>query len=192
MENSKPVVINLFGGPGCGKSTTAAAVFSILKLHDINVELVTEYAKDLTWENRSSALNNQYYVWAKQHHRLYRVMDKVNVIVTDSPLILSITYSRLCGAGNDAFTKLVLDSFDEFNNFNFLLRRTKKYNPVGRYQDEDGACDVDLAIRNTLAEFCIPFIEFNGDWTGINKIVTSIFSDVYKSLPGFCIDIIKK
>jgi adenylylsulfate kinase-like enzyme len=40
-------VINLFGGPGTGKSTLAAALFTDLKMKGINAELVTEFAKDL-------------------------------------------------------------------------------------------------------------------------------------------------
>lgn len=35
-------VINLIAGPGAGKSTTAAGVFSRLKFNDINCELVTD------------------------------------------------------------------------------------------------------------------------------------------------------
>ena len=46
----KTVVINLFGGPGCGKSTIAAELFAILKKQGYEVELVTEYAKDKVWE----------------------------------------------------------------------------------------------------------------------------------------------
>lgn len=42
------IYVNLYGGPGSGKSTTAAGVVSQLKLLSINAELVTEYAKDLT------------------------------------------------------------------------------------------------------------------------------------------------
>jgi hypothetical protein len=34
-------VINLFAGPGCGKSTLAAGIFSLLKFHGVLVELVT-------------------------------------------------------------------------------------------------------------------------------------------------------
>ncbi len=55
-------VVNLFGGPSAGKSTTAAGVFALLKLHDLRSELVTEFAKDLTWEKREKTLNNQYYI----------------------------------------------------------------------------------------------------------------------------------
>ena len=44
------LVVNLFGAPGAGKSTGAAYIFSKLKMSGINVELVTEFAKDKVWE----------------------------------------------------------------------------------------------------------------------------------------------
>ena len=40
------LVINLFGGPGCGKSTTMARLFADLKARGYNVEMVSEFAKD--------------------------------------------------------------------------------------------------------------------------------------------------
>ena len=73
----KKLVINIFGGPGCGKSTTATGVFSLLKLHGVNAEFVSEFAKDLTWEERYKTLKNQNYVSAKQHHRQWRLSDDV-------------------------------------------------------------------------------------------------------------------
>lgn len=42
--------VNLYGGPGTGKSTGASYIFSKLKLAGVEAELVTEYAKDLVWE----------------------------------------------------------------------------------------------------------------------------------------------
>ena len=44
------LVINLFGGPGCGKSTIAALLFGKLKQNGINCEMALEYAKDKVWE----------------------------------------------------------------------------------------------------------------------------------------------
>jgi len=35
------LVVNLYGGPGTGKSTTAAATFAELKMAGINCELVS-------------------------------------------------------------------------------------------------------------------------------------------------------
>lgn len=45
------LIVNLFGAPGAGKSTLAAYVFAKLKMAGVNAELVTEFAKDKTWEN---------------------------------------------------------------------------------------------------------------------------------------------
>lgn len=57
IENyKKPLVINLFGAPGAGKSTGAAIVFAELKKRGVNAELVTEFAKDKTWEGNAIAL----------------------------------------------------------------------------------------------------------------------------------------
>ena len=41
----KTLVINLFGGPGVGKSTLCASVFAKLKIMGIDCEMATEYAK---------------------------------------------------------------------------------------------------------------------------------------------------
>ena len=62
----RPIVVNLFGAPGSGKSTGAAFIFSQLKMKNVNCELITEYAKDKTWENNAAALECQEYIFGKQ------------------------------------------------------------------------------------------------------------------------------
>ena len=57
-------VINLFAGPGIGKSTTAAGVFWKMKTLGFKVELVTEFAKSLVYAS-DLKLNDQLYVFAK-------------------------------------------------------------------------------------------------------------------------------
>ena len=66
-------VINLFGGPGVGKSTTASGLFYEMKKARLEVELVTEYAKDAVWEGRTSLLDDQIYIFAKQQRRISRL-----------------------------------------------------------------------------------------------------------------------
>ena len=58
----KCIIVNLFSGPGAGKSTTAAGLFYKLKKQGVNCELVTEYAKHVTWRGNFSTLKNQVYV----------------------------------------------------------------------------------------------------------------------------------
>jgi len=55
----KTIHINLWAGPGTGKSTMAASIFAELKWNKIDCELVSEYAKQIVWEESYTKLNNQ-------------------------------------------------------------------------------------------------------------------------------------
>lgn len=90
----KSLVVNLIGAPGSGKSTSAAYIFSKLKMLGYNAELITEFAKDKVYEKNFSAINNQVYVFAKQYYKMDRCKEQVDVIVTDSPIILSTIYNK--------------------------------------------------------------------------------------------------
>ncbi|RKZ10843.1 hypothetical protein DRQ25_01675 [Candidatus Fermentibacteria bacterium] len=172
MEKKKDgaLVINLYGGPGAGKSTTAAGVFSLLKLHAVSTELVTEYAKDLTWENRMKTLDNQYYVFGKQHHRLFRLVDQVDVIITDSPILLSLIY----GDTHAEFKDAVVACFKEFNNVNYIIRRTKAYVSAGRNQTFEEAKEVDNVTRRILGSNDLPYAVVPGEYGGINQVAQEL------------------
>lgn len=176
---NKPIVVNIFAGPGAGKSTTAAAVFSLLKIHDVNAELITEFAKDLTWEERHRTLSNQYYIWGKQHHRMWRLRDQVDIMVTDSPLILSLIY----GVEKPAcFNETVLNSFNEFDNINYFLLRMKKFNSKGREQSEKEAIELDNDISMMLGQHNLKFKAVSGDYLGINDIVKQVLRRLGKEM----------
>jgi nicotinamide riboside kinase len=157
-------VVNFFGGPGCGKSTTAASLFSYLKMSDLNCELVTEFAKDLTWDQSMAPLSFQPYVFGQQSWRIERLRGKVDVVVTDSPIILSSIYAS--PEIPECFHDYVLWEHNRTPSLNFLLRRVKKFNPVGRNQTEEESQNLDLAIADKLKEKNITFEEvLTGDGT---------------------------
>lgn len=168
-------VINLFGGPGCGKSTGAAYIFSLLKMKGMNVELVTEFAKDKTWEHNSKALTCQPYVFGKQSYRMDRCADEVDIIITDSPLFLSAMYNFDSDIEPE-FTQMVIKKFNEFENYNFFLKRLKEYNPKGRNQTEEEAKELDNKIKTNLNKFNIEYEEVNGCKEGYEYILNSILS----------------
>lgn len=145
------IVINFFAGPGAGKSTLAAGLFYNLKLRGINAELALEFAKDLTWEKRFEALGMQQYVFGEQYYRLKRLEGKVDVVVTDSPLLLSRVYrpEKL----TEGFVDMVGDSVNEFHNVNFVVERSKTYLAAGRNQTEREARDLDDRILAALRDF---------------------------------------
>ena len=181
IENLPLNVINLFGGPGSGKSTTAAGLFHLMKLNEMNVELVTEYAKDLTWEERYGLLaNDQLYVFAKQQKRLQVLKNKVSYVVTDSPLILSLIY-REWNYLPQNFEPLVFEVWQGFKNKNYFIKRTKNYVPIGRSQTEDEAKHVDERVKTFLNTKSIEHDILEGDETTPQRIYDDILIDVLKS-----------
>ena len=174
-KTKKPLVINLFGAPGAGKSTGAAIVFAELKKRGINAELVTEFAKDKTWEGNATALGCQEYVFGKQSYRLARCRADVDVIVTDSPLPLSLLYVKDSAlTADDAFQKVVMNVFNSYNNLNFYILRVKPYNPKGRNQTEAESDALNGPLQTLLAENKIPYCCIYGDDTGYAEIVQRI------------------
>jgi tRNA uridine 5-carbamoylmethylation protein Kti12 len=169
---NKPIVINFFGGPGAGKSTHSSGLFYELKKDMINCEYVCEYAKDLTWEERNKTLENQIYVFAKQHHRMWRIKDSVDVIVTDSPLLLSVIYGE---HNTESFHNLVLDVTNRFLNFNYFIEHSKDYIPIGRNQSENQAKQIDNKILNYLIDTEQTFEYLRRDYDeNINYVKTRI------------------
>ena len=171
MKKHNTLVVNLLGGPGSGKSTTAANVFAHLKWQDINCELVPEYAKDLVWEHRHKTFENQIYMFGKQHHRIYRVVGQVDVIVTDSPILLTPIYDL---ERRQTLKNLVLEEFNKVHNFNIFLTRKKKYQPKGRNQNEEQAKEKDREIKTFLEENGIPYVQIDGTNESVDVIVKTI------------------
>lgn len=168
------IVVNLFAGPGSGKSTTCAGVFAKLKLAGINCEMALEYAKDKVWEESNKVLDDQIYVFGKQLHRIFRLKDKVDVVITDSPILLSIIYDK---TGNKYFSDLVLNQFNNFDNRNYFIERTTVYNPKGRLQTEDEAKEIDKVLLDLLKDCNIEY-----DSVGKNEAVDYIFNKIMKEL----------
>lgn len=173
----KPVVVNLFGGPGSGKSTGAAFIFSRLKMMDVNCELVTEYAKDCTWENRMMALDCQEYIFGKQSYRMKRCADKVDVIITDSPLPIGLFYNH-DPALNENFTNVVMSVFNKYNNKNYCLIRSKEYNPIGRNQSKEEADIIGDEIQFFLDDHNIKYILGLGEENFYQFIINEVLKEL--------------
>ena len=165
---SKTLVVNLFGGPAVRKSTVSAGVFCLLKMHGINCELVTEFAKDLIWEERYKTLKNQQYIFGKQYHKTWRLLGQVDVIITDSPLLLSVVYKpKDCVL---SFVNNVIDTINTLDNLNIILTRDGEYNEKGRYQNEEQAKELDKKIKQKLLLYNMAWVDLKSDHNGINEL----------------------
>lgn len=169
------IYVNLFGGPGTGKSTLCSLIFSDLKIRGIEVEMVLEYAKDLVWEENYKKLSNQIYVFARQHHGLYRLNGKVNVVITDSPLINSIVYDR---TNNKNLHTLIISEFNKMETLNYYIQRHFEYNCNGRYQDECEAKLVDIEYKKVLDENSIDYKSIIPGMQNVSIIVEEILKKI--------------
>lgn len=156
-------IINLYGGPGTGKSTSAAFMYYLLKNAGKNVELVREYVKDWAWDERRISTYDQIYFLGKQTRRESMLYGKVDYIVTDSPVMMGVFYANkycppilargICDATKAFYGQAVEDGHRHEHVF---LTRIKPYVAAGRYQSEEEARKMDEELRNMLAIFSIP------------------------------------
>lgn len=167
----KTTIINFFAGPGAGKSSTAYVLAGMMKWRGISCELATEYAKDLVWQNSLEVLQNQVYVFGKQYQKMFRLNTKVEYIITDSPLMLSIHYDK--GNTKD-FDKVVFGVVNNFDNINFFIEREKPYVAAGRLQTEEEAKKIDAEIKEMLVRYEQPFLSIPGHETNWEDILQHI------------------
>ena len=170
-SDKKTLVVNIFAGPGAGKSTMAAGIFFELKTRGINCEMATEFAKDLTWEERHDTFKDQIYIFGKQYHRIFRLLGKVDVIITDSPLLLTPIYDK---EHRKPLRDLAIFEHDMMWTYNVFLNRKKAFNSKGRNQNEEEARILDKNILNQLDEIEECYEVFEGTPEGKNRIVDKI------------------
>lgn len=178
-----PIIVNLVGAPGAGKSTGAAYVFSRLKTLGINAELITEFAKDKTWEHNHTALSNQLYILGKQYYRMTRCADQVDVIVTDSPIILSLLYGQELPYSEE-LSALVFKLWSMDDNLLYYIQRVKKYNPVGRNQTAEESDNLGSNLLDLLTVYNFKFTRCSGDESGYDFIVNDVLEKLKEKNNG--------
>lgn len=165
-------VVNVLGGPGIGKSTVASGLYFEAKCRGLNVELVTEVAKDLVWEGRSQALGNQAYIFGRQVQRIDRLKEKTDLVITDSPFLLSAIY-----APNDypiEWEKVVIDLWKKYDNHVLLLDRGPKFTEVGRVHNLQESLEIDRKIAVLLAKHSIEYTRVSYGCKELGDLIDSI------------------
>jgi hypothetical protein len=163
-------IINFFGGPGIGKSTQAAGLFTEMKKCGIDVELTYEFPKEVTWEGNFSAIKDQFYITANQHRNISRLYGKVEFIIVDSPIVLGSIYRDKYSNNEypsifyeqDSFDKFIWQLFKSYKNINIVLKRDDStYNENGRFQNLMESKEIDEEIKTSLVNNNVSFVEFD-------------------------------
>lgn len=161
MFKEKALVVNFFGAPGAGKTTATLGLAAEMKRCWMKIELVQEYAKELTWEQNSRRLALQHAIFSEQESRLNRVVNDVEVIITDAPLLFSVYYAP--DNYPDSFKKFVFDWFSLYNNVNIYVERSHEYALEGRLQDEEQSNEINDTLLQFLLENGVPFYKIKAN-----------------------------
>ena len=157
-QKKETVIVNLFAGPGAGKTTCAWEIAAELKKVGLVVEYVAEVAKEYVWDERFDMLDgtveHQRQLFEEQNHRVQRLLGKVDVIVTDCPVLLYIMYLKQAAP---ELEKTILTTFKAQRNFNFFVRRGKGFEQNGRIHDLSQSIELDKKIIQFLQEHNIYF-----------------------------------
>lgn len=173
------IVINLVGGPCCGKSTIASELFSRLKKMGIKCELCTEYIKEHIYDENNKIITDQIFLFSNVLHRLKNKLNKVDVIIHDGSLLLNINYDK---DNNNQLHDLIISEYKKFNNIDFFLNRENiKFENYGRIHNEIESKEIDNNIKNLYHKYNLNFIELDSK-DATDKIIKYILDKLNEKI----------
>jgi hypothetical protein len=111
-------------------------------------------------------LQDQLWVLGHQHRKILRLSDKVDYIITDSPVLLSPIYRGRYGESlySDIIDKMALECYNLYEtNINFMLGRQGDFEQKGRAQDLEESLEIDAAIVNQFETLDIQYIKLQSE-----------------------------
>ena len=143
--------LNLYAGPGVGKTTAMASVFAELKHMGINVEMAVEYSKELVWHQMDF---DQEEIFRVQARRML-VARHTDIVVSDGPLLQQLVYVE-----EEELQHRIIAEYARYDNIDVLLTRSDSllYDPKGRYSEEATARVLDEEIEAMLKRLAISFV----------------------------------
>ena len=153
--------ICLFGGPGLGKSTTAARLFSDLKACGQHAEYASEFIKQWAYLKRVPRGYDQLFIFGSQIHAEDVLRQAgVAVVVSDSPVLMQCAYAKKHGCPYWAdMVRIAGDYESSWTTLNlFLGREGIPYRQDGRYEDAGQAAEMDEFMAEFLGDCGVQFL----------------------------------
>jgi len=154
-------IINLFGGPGAGKTTLAYYLAYRFKQAGFRAELVGEAAREIIYDRNPPSLgsrtadqltDNQFLISGLQSERIQRLQRHgIEIAIADSPLLMGLMY-----VNDTDMRKALWQAINAFQNTmpapsNIFCRRTAgQYDKESRAQSETEAILIDNRILKTF------------------------------------------
>lgn len=156
-DAKQTLIVNAFAGPGAGKTTSCLKAVAQLKKMGYVAEYISEYAKELVYDNPDmldGSAENQFQILQEQIKRQDRYLGKVDIIVTDAPILLNSVYNMEMNEEYGEMLHELNRQYEKanFSSFNFFVRRGNNYVQEGRIQNQQESIQKDQEIQNLLKE----------------------------------------
>jgi nicotinamide riboside kinase len=149
VNKKTAIVVNLIGGPGVGKTILTHELVAKIKRKFYSCDISAEYIKRKLREQALKVIQSQIYIFGKQQFQLFTMKDDVDVIITDSPILLSAIYDK---SECPHLKALIMKEYNSYHNLMYYIERDPSvpYEKEGRYQDLKGAKEVDKKVKDFL------------------------------------------
>lgn len=183
----KTLNVNLYAGPGIGKSVTAARLYAELKLRGIHTELVSEYAKELVYLGILHE-KAQTDILEEQIRRQGLLQGQARVVVTDAPAPMSLVYAhRLVDdpAVHKKLHQLLANGTRGWVNLDVLLHRDLKtgFETEGRSQNPEQSMQLQREIGHFLCQHSPSHIELKVE-TALEHLVERVHEHLNEHAPA--------
>lgn len=169
-------VINLFGAPGAGKSTTMLGLTYKMKMMGLSVENTPEYFKELILEEGQHAkFGGQLHVLSEQNRRLARLLGKNDFAVTDCPLPLIGFYTP--GDYFNGFSDLVTQLNNQYDNVNYIIIRKHEFENEKRDHNEEQSDLIAEELPEHLRKNNIEYKVFESSEDLVERIFHDLVSE---------------
>ena len=120
-------------------------------------------------------MNDQIYLFGEQWHRTFRMLGKVDFIVTDSPLLMNIVYNRV---KDEDFDKFIYSRIHKLKSLDFFINRSDVFSEVGRIHNLEQSKEVDKTIKELAKNNDIKLIELEQE-NSVNVTQIDNFISIY-------------
>ena len=132
-------------------------------------------------------MKDQVYVLGKQYHRIKNALDVNDILVVDSPILLSYIYFKLNDLDKEINDKIFKDFTFELDrslqckNVNILLTRdiSFSYQDCGRIHSSDESKFIQNSILDMLNENNVSYFKIKNEFKQLDKTVESILNVIF-------------
>lgn len=177
------IVVNCIAGAGVGKTTVALLLAGLLKQSGVDCEYVDEWHKMSVWLNHGNVLEHPEMMLANQHQKLWALDGKVQVVVSDCPLLLFAPYAReyVKGYPHREFEQMSLSLHNKYTNFNVWVNRNPAiFKQEGRVQTLEQSIFMDNKIRNFVETHDTIHTSVDNDFDSVDRLNVYIQNTILK------------